>query len=290
MTAANIVRRTSLVVSAIVLISWGGMSSPLPVHASQASTSATIWMQQLDSCTGAVPSGSFVIQGGSTSQLRSAGGRGTPSVGQPAGVCPSQGGNCVSVSAGCMVFVVPAPGTYNIKMSQPAAATAQAPLGFAACTGGSACRSETVNVSVAADGTVTATTTNVYPDGTSNTWPSPDPYTGAFSWPATQGDPIIYHSFGLGYGNCDGDGDFDDNLTGIPSSHCGYTEGSEGSAAVCPTYPWQCTLVPPPAPPVPTGYREVASDGGIFAFGSVGFFGSMGGKPLNKPIVGMAAT
>ncbi|MDA8357657.1 MAG: GDSL-type esterase/lipase family protein, partial [Actinomycetota bacterium] len=43
-----------------------------------------------------------------------------------------------------------------------------------------------------------------------------------------------------------------------------------------------------------SGYWEVAADGGIFSFGStgttpIGFYGSMGGKPLNAPIVGMAA-
>ncbi len=38
------------------------------------------------------------------------------------------------------------------------------------------------------------------------------------------------------------------------------------------------------------GYWEVARDGGIFAFGDAGFYGSMGGKPLNAPIVAMAAT
>jgi len=38
------------------------------------------------------------------------------------------------------------------------------------------------------------------------------------------------------------------------------------------------------------GYWEVASDGGIFTFGNAAFYGSMGGKPLNKPIVGMAST
>ena len=34
----------------------------------------------------------------------------------------------------------------------------------------------------------------------------------------------------------------------------------------------------------------MASDGGIFAFGSAGFYGSMGGLALNKPIVGIAAS
>ncbi len=36
------------------------------------------------------------------------------------------------------------------------------------------------------------------------------------------------------------------------------------------------------------GYSMVASDGGIFAYDTP-FFGSMGGKPLNQPIVGIAA-
>ncbi|HVX23290.1 MAG TPA: hypothetical protein VHB02_18255 [Acidimicrobiales bacterium] len=38
------------------------------------------------------------------------------------------------------------------------------------------------------------------------------------------------------------------------------------------------------------GYWEVASDGGLFAFGSAQFYGSMGGKPLNQPVVGMTST
>ena len=44
------------------------------------------------------------------------------------------------------------------------------------------------------------------------------------------------------------------------------------------------------ATPDGRGYWEVASDGGVFSFGDAGFHGSMGGKPLNKPVVGMAAT
>ncbi len=36
------------------------------------------------------------------------------------------------------------------------------------------------------------------------------------------------------------------------------------------------------------GYWEVASDGGVFSFGDATFYGSMGGHPLNQPIVGIA--
>jgi hypothetical protein len=35
------------------------------------------------------------------------------------------------------------------------------------------------------------------------------------------------------------------------------------------------------------GYRFVAADGGIFSYNAP-FFGSMGGQPLNRPIVSMA--
>jgi hypothetical protein len=43
------------------------------------------------------------------------------------------------------------------------------------------------------------------------------------------------------------------------------------------------------APIARTGYRFVASDGGIFSYGTgAPFLGSMGGTRLNKPIVGMA--
>ena len=38
------------------------------------------------------------------------------------------------------------------------------------------------------------------------------------------------------------------------------------------------------------GYRFVASDGGVFDFGTAAFYGSRGGQALNAPIVGMAVT
>ena len=38
------------------------------------------------------------------------------------------------------------------------------------------------------------------------------------------------------------------------------------------------------------GYWLVASDGGIFNFGDVAYFGSTGGTPIGAPIVGMDRT
>jgi hypothetical protein len=38
------------------------------------------------------------------------------------------------------------------------------------------------------------------------------------------------------------------------------------------------------------GYWEVAADGGVFAFGDAGFYGSIGGQHLNAGVVGLAAT
>ena len=44
---------------------------------------------------------------------------------------------------------------------------------------------------------------------------------------------------------------------------------------------------PPPAAPPNSSYWMDASDGGIFSFGNAGFYGSAGGMPLNRPVVGM---
>jgi hypothetical protein len=63
-------------------------------------------------------------------------------------------------------------------------------------------------------------------------------------------------------------------LTGLSSGHMAAVGFTVSSAAT----------------PDGHGYREVASDGGIFAFGDAGFYGSEGGTHLNQPIVGIAAT
>ncbi|MCL4445471.1 MAG: Ig domain-containing protein [Actinobacteria bacterium] len=63
--------------------------------------------------------------------------------------------------------------------------------------------------------------------------------------------------------------------------------GSLVTAGVTPLKP----VVGIAAAPDDKGYYEVASDGGVFAFGpGANFYGSMGGQTLNKPIVGVATT
>jgi outer membrane protein assembly factor BamB len=47
---------------------------------------------------------------------------------------------------------------------------------------------------------------------------------------------------------------------------------------------------PPDPRPVSPGYWEVASDGGVFSFGSAAFAGSAGSLALTRPVVGMAST
>ncbi len=43
------------------------------------------------------------------------------------------------------------------------------------------------------------------------------------------------------------------------------------------------------ATPDGNGYWLVASDGGVFTFGSASFYGALGAMHLDSPIVGMAA-
>ena len=46
----------------------------------------------------------------------------------------------------------------------------------------------------------------------------------------------------------------------------------------------------PPCATAASGYWQVGADGGVFAFGNAGFYGSTGSLRLNRPVVGMAAT
>ncbi len=65
--------------------------------------------------------------------------------------------------------------------------------------------------------------------------------------------------------------------------------GCDMGAYALTTLPCACPatdITPAPA----DGYWLAAADGGVFAYGDVGFYGSMGGKPLNAPIVGIDST
>src|SRR3712207_7687696 len=42
--------------------------------------------------------------------------------------------------------------------------------------------------------------------------------------------------------------------------------------------------------PTADGYWLAAADGGVFAYGDAGFYGSAGAMRLNQPVVGIAAT
>ncbi|MHB8220721.1 MAG: putative Ig domain-containing protein, partial [Acidimicrobiales bacterium] len=83
----------------------------------------------------------------------------------------------------------------------------------------------------------------------------------------------------------------DGAITGTPDS-AGFS-GVDVSVVGATGHPTSVTLdltVVSPAPPAPaSGYWTVAADGGIFAFGSAPYSGSMGGKALNAPVVGVAA-
>ena len=84
----------------------------------------------------------------------------------------------------------------------------------------------------------------------------------------------------------------------LPSPNTSPTDQNDLAGLTC-TATTQCTTVGAAssgsgsatliesAPVLASGYYEVASDGGLFAYHAP-FYGSMGGKPLNKPIVGMA--
>ena len=71
-------------------------------------------------------------------------------------------------------------------------------------------------------------------------------------------------------------------LIGVVLLCSGVTVGAEAGAAAP-------SSVASPKIPASSGYRLVASDGGVFCYGTAQFFGSMAGSPLNTPGVGTAS-
>jgi hypothetical protein len=180
-----------------------------------AAGTATFWVQTMDSCQQAIPGASFKLQG---KKLQNPGGpgpgAGPVTVASANGNCPLQRGNCSAVPTGCLSWTLPIPaaGSVTYKIIET-----KSPANYVYCTGGSVCPRgpEVITLTISSTGAISAKVYNVYPDGTSVTWPtSGAPYTG------TSTDPAVVHDFGLGNGSCDGDSDADDHLTGSPSVHC----------------------------------------------------------------------
>ncbi len=205
--------------------------TPVPVPGPP---TVTIWLQVMDSCQQALPGATFQLSGnGVTLTSNVSIGTQRVTVTSVRGQCPLQQGNCASMKVGCVSWTVdipPATTTYTLTQTG-------IPSGFVPCNGGSACQYEVGTVTVNSNGSVSSTMKNVYPDGyvtyTSNT--------------TTALDPIVFHDFQLGNGSCDGDGDTDDHLTGLPSSHCDSDHDMPTPTPVPPTP----TPIPPTATPVP---------------------------------------
>ena len=89
------------------------------------------------------------------------------------------------------------------------------------------------------------------------------------------------------YANCrwDGGATFSFPFTPPQVSMLDFFHPSQSGQAVLARLTWAKSWWAPPP-----GYWLVASDGGVFNYGDAGFFGSAGALPLNKPIVGMAAS
>ncbi len=239
--------RTRLVLS-ILIVAAGcagiGISSA-PTSAGAAGTTRLV-LQTMDSCKQALGGAAYQLTGGGV-DIRVSGASMTKQRVASTSTCPLQQGDCASIQVGCITFTgVPAPGVYRIHETRTPAPDTSNPEGYAACNGGSACRSQVVAVTVDSSGNVQARVTNVYPDGVSATYPTASQHGGVSYYAATDSDPIVVHNFGLAPPNpdpslqCDGDGDADDHLTGSPSGHCNYPDNLASSA--CTPFPWSCTL------------------------------------------------
>jgi hypothetical protein len=198
----------------------------------------TLWLQATDSCEQALPGASFSLVNASGQTFVAPLTRGTArvTIADARGACPLAHGNCTRRAAGCTAWhiVVPATGsvTYRIVenatrargngltfLENPTGPGGSALDGFAVCTGGSACHSESGTVTVSSSGTMTVIVKNVAPDTTVQTY---GPFTGKAN------DPVLFHNYMVGNNYksdpCDASkGNVQMNYgTGTESAHCMY--------------------------------------------------------------------
>ena len=102
----------------------------------------------------------------------------------------------------------------------------------------------------------------------------PAPTDAVFTWAQAQQELGITSSTGVSSGAA--------RTAGVGSA-----AGAAGSNSTGGGPPTTVGMTPTPDG---KGYWLVGSDGGIFSYGDATFYGSMGGQPLNRPIVGMAST
>ncbi|EQD47373.1 hypothetical protein B1B_12363, partial [mine drainage metagenome] len=79
------------------------------------------------------------------------------------------------------------------------------------------------------------------------------------------------------------------------TAECVVTFDTLGTNVIVATYSGTSYILASVSPPytlyvvvpgTPHGYWEVAADGGVFSFGDARFYGSMGDKRINRPVVG----
>lgn len=247
--------RLVLAVAFLVMGAVGMWRTEAPLGATAGSSTASVWLQTMDSCKQALGGAGYQLVGAGldlrvTTPFHTKQQAGSPST------CPLQQGNCSSITTGCVQFTDLPPGSYRIHELVTPKGDNSNPEGYAACNGGSACQSQEVGLTVSSSGSASATVTNVYPNGTVAVYPTASAHSGKSTYAGTARDPIVVHNFGLappgfdGAKQCDGDSDADDHSTGTPSSECAYPEAKEASA--CRPFPWTCTLAPWPVPPATT--------------------------------------
>jgi Domain of unknown function (DUF4214)/Prealbumin-like fold domain len=219
-------------------------------------------VQTMDSCKSGLAGAVYQLSNGSGYSV-TVGAQGASSPGGvgPSATCPLQQGNCSATTKGCLVFGNVPPGDYRLRETATPSGNPSNPAGYAPCEGGSACRWQQADVTVTHDGSVGALVTNMYPNGTTVTWPSLAGHSRYYA--ATAADPVVFHDFGLAppaalpapgttpapgvNRQCDGDSDADDWSTGSPSSECAYPEASESSVcpgSPAPHFPWACQTGP----------------------------------------------
>lgn len=190
-------------------------ATPAPATSSH---TVTIWIQATDSCMEALPGAQFIVNGPDIANRVTGATPGTLPVGVPgyvSGHCPVNRGSCVNSVTGCVTAVldVPSSGTATYTITPKTVSVAgylsgiaiQVPkqylrkgafsrnYSYVQCEGGSDCAHgpEVATVRVSSNGSVSATTQNVNPDGFVDApWPSTGAFTGAKS------DPIMFHLFG----------------------------------------------------------------------------------------------